>query len=228
MRSSSWVQEDFFTSGLRWLCQRSRHCLPMRPCRCLAMMDQRLGPYLCTSSMTCAHKRGGDRVTLGAPTDGWGKRAASGALPRGEIRPLHSGAGKGSALFRFSFHISPLFSREDTPHASPPLGCPKGSSNPENDAPSPIRVVSEAPRNSARNNSRLKHVQLPCTSPRRTAFARPNRAGRSSGFEGCACSPWPPNHDRYSASVCPRERCGRGLFRGAYLTTYQRGYFEPQ
>ncbi|TNN82534.1 HBS1-like protein [Liparis tanakae] len=36
----------------RWLCQRSRHCLPIRPFRCLAITDQRLAPYFCTSSIT--------------------------------------------------------------------------------------------------------------------------------------------------------------------------------
>ncbi|KAG7263757.1 hypothetical protein CRUP_027994, partial [Coryphaenoides rupestris] len=39
MRSSSSVHDVFFTSGFRWLCQRSRHCLPMRPFRCLAITD---------------------------------------------------------------------------------------------------------------------------------------------------------------------------------------------
>lgn len=56
MRSSSAVQEDFFTSGLRWLCQRSRHCLPNRPFRYLATKVHCLVPYFFTSSMTCGDK----------------------------------------------------------------------------------------------------------------------------------------------------------------------------
>ena len=47
MWSSSSVQQDFSTSGLRWLCQRSRHCLPGRPLRCLAISVHRF----VTSSM---------------------------------------------------------------------------------------------------------------------------------------------------------------------------------
>jgi len=53
MRSSSSVQLLFFTVGFKWLCQRSRHCFPLRVCRCLAMSDQRFMPYFWTSSMTC-------------------------------------------------------------------------------------------------------------------------------------------------------------------------------
>lgn len=52
MRSSSSVQQDFFTSGLRWLCQRSRHCFPSRPFRCLAISVHCFVPYFLTSSMT--------------------------------------------------------------------------------------------------------------------------------------------------------------------------------
>lgn len=50
--SSSSVQHDFFTSGLRWLCQRSRHCFPSRPFRCLAISVHCLVPYFLTNSMT--------------------------------------------------------------------------------------------------------------------------------------------------------------------------------
>lgn len=52
--SSSSVHEVFLISGLRWLCQRSRHCLPMRPFRCLAINVHRFGPYFRTNSMTCS------------------------------------------------------------------------------------------------------------------------------------------------------------------------------
>lgn len=52
MRSSSSVHEDFFTSGFRWLCQRSRHCFPKRPFRCLAIRVHCLVPYFLTSSIT--------------------------------------------------------------------------------------------------------------------------------------------------------------------------------
>ena len=52
-RSSSAVQLLFFTVGFRWLCHRSRICLPLRLCMCLAMSDQRLVPNLSTRSITC-------------------------------------------------------------------------------------------------------------------------------------------------------------------------------
>lgn len=57
MRSSSSVHEDFFTSGFRWLCQRSRHCFPKRPFRCLAIRVHCLVPYFLTSSITCEENR---------------------------------------------------------------------------------------------------------------------------------------------------------------------------
>lgn len=60
MVSSSRVHLSFFTAGFRWLCQRSRHCFPLRVCMCLAMRDQCLTPYFCTSSMTWA----GSDITL--------------------------------------------------------------------------------------------------------------------------------------------------------------------
>lgn len=50
--SSSSVQRSFFMLGLRWLCHRSRHCLPIRPCRFWAMSDQFLGPYFNTMLVT--------------------------------------------------------------------------------------------------------------------------------------------------------------------------------
>lgn len=46
MRSSSAVHCSLRTAGLSWLCQRSRHCLPMRPLRCDEMNDQLCGPCL--------------------------------------------------------------------------------------------------------------------------------------------------------------------------------------
>lgn len=52
--SSSSLHAVFFMSGFKWLCQRSRHCLPKRPRRCLAISDQRFGPNFCTSSITLA------------------------------------------------------------------------------------------------------------------------------------------------------------------------------
>ena len=48
-RSSSSVQASLRMSGLRWLNQRSRHCLPRRPVRCDAMKLHFLTPYLATS-----------------------------------------------------------------------------------------------------------------------------------------------------------------------------------
>mmetsp|Transcript_558 Transcript_558/g.1147 ORF Transcript_558/g.1147 Transcript_558/m.1147 type:complete len:265 (-) Transcript_558:129-923(-) len=43
-RSSSALKPSFFTAGDRWLCQRSRHCLPLRCGRSAAMRLQSLGP----------------------------------------------------------------------------------------------------------------------------------------------------------------------------------------
>ena len=47
--SSSGDHSLLLISGLRWLCHRSRHCLPMRPGSCAAINDQRLAPCLPTS-----------------------------------------------------------------------------------------------------------------------------------------------------------------------------------
>jgi len=50
---SSWaVHSTFSIDGLRWLCQRSRHCLPNRPSTNLAIKDQRWGPYFSTNLRT--------------------------------------------------------------------------------------------------------------------------------------------------------------------------------
>lgn len=50
--SSCSVQALFLIFGLRWLCHRSRHCLPMRPLRWRAITVHFLAPYLLTSSIT--------------------------------------------------------------------------------------------------------------------------------------------------------------------------------
>lgn len=52
--SSSSVHRSFLMSGLRWLCQRSRHCLPILPGKFLAMKLQFLGPWSRTSLRTRA------------------------------------------------------------------------------------------------------------------------------------------------------------------------------
>jgi hypothetical protein len=44
--SSSAVHESFLMSGLRWLCHRSRHCLPLRPGRCRAICAHFFVPCL--------------------------------------------------------------------------------------------------------------------------------------------------------------------------------------
>lgn len=44
MASSSSVHSPFFSSGSRWLTNRSRHCFPCRPGRCAAILDH-LRPY---------------------------------------------------------------------------------------------------------------------------------------------------------------------------------------
>ena len=58
--SSSSVHLSFFTAGFRWLCQRSRHCFPLRVWMYLAMSDQCFTPYFWTSLMTCT----GSYITL--------------------------------------------------------------------------------------------------------------------------------------------------------------------
>jgi len=50
--SSSSVHFSFTISGLRWLCHRSRHCLPILPGRCLATKLQFFGPLLFTNLST--------------------------------------------------------------------------------------------------------------------------------------------------------------------------------
>jgi hypothetical protein len=49
IHSSPKVQSVLTILGLRWLCQRYRHCLPSLPFMNFAMKDQRCGPYLLTS-----------------------------------------------------------------------------------------------------------------------------------------------------------------------------------
>ena len=61
--SSSAVNFSFFTSGVRWLCQRSRHCLPIRPGSASEMRDQEPGPCC----VTCArHGQGSARQEVEA------------------------------------------------------------------------------------------------------------------------------------------------------------------
>ena len=58
-RSSSSLHSVFFTSGHRWLFQRSRHCLPTRPVEsCVAIIDQRHAPYLCTAATSAVSSSG--------------------------------------------------------------------------------------------------------------------------------------------------------------------------
>lgn len=50
---SSWFdQSTFRMQGLRWLCQRSRHCFPSLPGTCLAIMDHLWGPCFYTNFLT--------------------------------------------------------------------------------------------------------------------------------------------------------------------------------
>ena len=51
MRSSSGLHFSFLILGSRWLNQRSRHCLPIRPRRWLAITDQRTPPTPCFMTM---------------------------------------------------------------------------------------------------------------------------------------------------------------------------------
>ena len=53
-RSSSRLHSSRLMSGLRWLYQRSRHCLPMRPGSCCAIFDHCFAPSAATSSMIFA------------------------------------------------------------------------------------------------------------------------------------------------------------------------------
>mmetsp|Transcript_6373 Transcript_6373/g.21123 ORF Transcript_6373/g.21123 Transcript_6373/m.21123 type:complete len:218 (+) Transcript_6373:910-1563(+) len=69
-RSSSSVKFSFFTSGERWLCQRSRHCLPTRPGRCCAIWDQEEGPYWATILSSLASSSGVHTIFLIARA-GW-------------------------------------------------------------------------------------------------------------------------------------------------------------
>ena len=53
-RSSSAVHSPFFTSGARWLNQRSRHCFPIRPGRNAATFVHRPAPCSCTTRVSIA------------------------------------------------------------------------------------------------------------------------------------------------------------------------------
>mmetsp|Transcript_21215 Transcript_21215/g.54330 ORF Transcript_21215/g.54330 Transcript_21215/m.54330 type:complete len:259 (-) Transcript_21215:176-952(-) len=57
-RSSSGLKLSVFTSGHRWLCQRSRHCLPTRLGMPIAIRDQLAGPHWATSSRSLASSSG--------------------------------------------------------------------------------------------------------------------------------------------------------------------------
>ena len=48
------MHTSFLTAGLRWLCHRSRHCLPMRLGRSAAMRLQFEGPCRWMSSRSLA------------------------------------------------------------------------------------------------------------------------------------------------------------------------------
>ncbi len=52
IHSSSLDQFIFFMRGFRWLCQRSLHCLPIRPARCSAIVVHLYGPCCSTSWST--------------------------------------------------------------------------------------------------------------------------------------------------------------------------------
>jgi hypothetical protein len=52
IHSSCGIHSTFRMLGLRWLCHRSRHCLPSRPSTNFAMKDHRCGPYFSTSLRT--------------------------------------------------------------------------------------------------------------------------------------------------------------------------------
>ena len=70
LRTSSMLHGPFLMLGSRWLCQRSRHCLPMRPGRCLAIADHFCGPRSVTSvrifsSSSVVH---GPLITCGSRT----------------------------------------------------------------------------------------------------------------------------------------------------------------
>jgi hypothetical protein len=52
IHSSLVVHSTFNIEGFKWLCQRSRHCLPNLPSTNLAMKDHRCGPYFSTSLRT--------------------------------------------------------------------------------------------------------------------------------------------------------------------------------
>ena len=55
-RSSSAVHFAFVTCGLRWLCHRSRHCLPVRAPICSPMSDHRTLPPLPSSPPSARHQ----------------------------------------------------------------------------------------------------------------------------------------------------------------------------
>mmetsp|Transcript_10309 Transcript_10309/g.24727 ORF Transcript_10309/g.24727 Transcript_10309/m.24727 type:complete len:272 (-) Transcript_10309:99-914(-) len=102
MRSSSSLQGAFWSSGLRWLCHRSRHCLPKRALPSwLAMKDHREAPcwstswrrrsssdgvhgcfFECLRSSCCSPVVAGDVSTVGSP-----------GLPSFEAQGVASGAG---------------------------------------------------------------------------------------------------------------------------------------
>lgn len=52
IHSSSLDQFIFLIRGFKWLCQRSLHCLPIRPAKCSAIVVHLYGPCCSTSCST--------------------------------------------------------------------------------------------------------------------------------------------------------------------------------
>ena len=79
------TRTSFLTAGLRWLCQRSRHCLPIRLGRSAAMRLQLDGPCCSTSSSSFLSSSPDHAclrtADLGASPDASSLRAAAAGAP---------------------------------------------------------------------------------------------------------------------------------------------------
>mmetsp|Transcript_2795 Transcript_2795/g.8073 ORF Transcript_2795/g.8073 Transcript_2795/m.8073 type:complete len:379 (-) Transcript_2795:17-1153(-) len=94
-RSSSSVKFSFLTSGDRWLCHRSRHCLPTRPGRWRAIWDQAEGPWVWTMASSLASSSGVHACFLiafccGCSVGGMARRAECNTAGAGSAAPLPS------------------------------------------------------------------------------------------------------------------------------------------
>jgi len=93
--SSSAVHASFRIAGSSWLCHRSRHCLPLRPGRYLAISAHRLAPSTPRCSATSLRTVSSSSCVHGRCAHGWRRsrqdrpRQCRACMARGRSHTLH-------------------------------------------------------------------------------------------------------------------------------------------